>query len=81
MNQQGKILIGLTPDEALVFFDWIARFNKREDTRFEDKAEQRVLWNLEAELESALAAPLDPNYGIMLAAARDRVRDAGSLDA
>jgi hypothetical protein len=75
MNQNGKILLDLTPDEALVFFDWLARFNAVKGTTFQDQAEQRVLWNLEAELETVLAAPFAPNYEALLSAARDRVRD------
>jgi hypothetical protein len=39
-----KVTIELTNDEALVLFDWIARFNKSEnDSTFPDQAEQRVL--------------------------------------
>jgi hypothetical protein len=30
-------------DEALVFFEWLARFNNADDAAFEDQAEQVVL--------------------------------------
>lgn len=62
-------------DEALVLFEWITQLNKRDDMRFVDQSEQRVLWDLEARLESALAEPFSGDYDKLLAAARDRVRD------
>jgi hypothetical protein len=77
-----KVIIELTGDEALVFFDWIARFNEREDVVFDDQAEQRVLWDIECILESALAEPFAPNYDQLLAAARENVREMrGYIDA
>ena len=61
--------------EALVLFDWLARFNASDPT-FEDQAEQRALWNLEAVLERELVAPLAADYGEQLADARQRLRDS-----
>ncbi|MBI3073488.1 MAG: hypothetical protein HYY84_15360 [Deltaproteobacteria bacterium] len=69
------VSLKLSKDEALVLFAWIARFNKREDERFADQAEQRVLWDIEAMLESTLVEPLDPAYDRLLSEARSRVRD------
>jgi hypothetical protein len=70
------VTIQLTPDEALVVFDWLSRFNESGDGTFHDQAEQRVLWDIEGALESNLVAPLDPQYERLLAQARGRVRDA-----
>lgn len=42
---------------------------------FEDQAEQRSLWNLEAALEKNIDAALDPRYSELLASARERLRD------
>lgn len=70
------VTLTLTRDEAIVFFEWLARFNKEEGRRCEDQAEQRVLWNLEASLESTLVEPFRPDYDQILAAARSRVRDS-----
>jgi hypothetical protein len=64
----------LSGDEALVLHDWLSRFNES-GPHFDDKAEQRVRWNLEALLEKYLAAPLAPNYAESIAGARDRLRD------
>ena len=70
-----RVQIDLTGDEALVLFEWVSRFNKREDVEFEDQAEQRVLWDVEASLEAALVEPFRSEYVQLLAAARARVRD------
>ena len=65
-----KVRLELSGDEALVFFDWLRRFNHTGTKSFEDQAEQRVLWDIESMLESALVEPLDANYDILLATAR-----------
>jgi len=70
-----KFRLELSREEALVFFEWLTRFNKSEDKSFEDQAEQRVLWDIEGMLESTLAEPFDPKYSDLLAQARARVRD------
>jgi hypothetical protein len=73
--QTDSVSISLTSDEALVLFEWLTQLNKAEG-EFADQAEQRVLWDLQAQLESSLAAPLRPDYNAVLAAARDRIRDS-----
>lgn len=45
------------------------------DAFFEDQAEQRVVWNIEATLEKSLVAPFRADYLEIVAAARARVRD------
>ena len=69
------VTLTLSPDEAVVLFDWLHRFNSEKKHRFEDQAEQRALWNLEASLESTLVELFKPEYGEILAAARSRLRD------
>ena len=32
--------IALTDDEAVVFYEWLRHFNERDDSAFEDQAEQ-----------------------------------------
>lgn len=70
-----RMNLSLSNDEALVFFEWLTRFNASRP-EFVDQAEQRVLWNLEAMLESGLVPPLRADYDALLNAARDRVRDS-----
>jgi hypothetical protein len=74
MMAQEKVRLELSRDEALVLFEWLARFNKADGRDFEDQAEQRVLWDMEAKLESVLVEPFDPKYSELLAQARARVR-------
>ena len=70
-----SIDIALSNDEALVLFEWLARFNAQE-REFEDQAEQRVLWNLEALLETRVPQLFSTDYATRVAEARSRVRDA-----
>ncbi|WP_421764860.1 hypothetical protein [Ekhidna sp.] len=68
--------IELSNEEALVLFELLSRISNA-DTKldFVDQAEQRVLWNLEAELEKQLTVPLLTNYKEQLEAARNELRD------
>jgi len=76
-----EVNLRLSEDEALVLYDWLARTTEGDaPVPFEDQAEQRVLWDMEAMLEPLL--PLvdhinsnRPTYQEMLLAARARVRD------
>ncbi len=74
-TKKNLINLNLTNEEALVFFDWISRFNEDEKYVFQDQAEQRVLWDIEAMLEKQLVEPLDEKYSILLKSARDKIRD------
>lgn len=76
MKASDKISFDLSKDEALVLFEFLARFNKEPRANvFEDQAEERVLWHLEALLERQLLEPFDPSYAKLLQEARDRLRD------
>lgn len=68
--------VELSGDEALVLFEWLARFNELGDSAFKDEAEQEALWHLEHQLEKRVAAVLDPRYPELLDEARARIRDA-----
>lgn len=57
MNSK-NVNIQLTKDEAIVLFEFLGRFNERIDfDRFEDKAEGRVLCDIECILEKELSQP------------------------
>lgn len=73
-----QVQLELSREEAPVLFDWMSRFDERKDVVFEDSAEQRVLWDIECMLESALVEPLQPDYNELVARARATVRDADS---
>jgi hypothetical protein len=77
MEASNNVKFELSKDEALVLFEFLARFNKEPRANvFEHQAEERVLWSLEALLERQLVEPFDPQYVTHLQEARDRVRDS-----
>ncbi len=65
----------LSKEQALVFYEWLSKFNGAEGRQFDDQAEERVLWDIEAMLESTLVEPFDPRYEELVANARQAVRD------
>ena len=72
-----KINIELTSDELIVLSDLI---NRLSDTNFlnnfyEDQAEERALWNLDAILEKNTAKILNKNYSEELQISRNNLRD------
>lgn len=70
--KKDKVQLALSRDEAIVLYEWIARFNETGSADFQDQAEQRVLWDIEAMLESVLVEPLAPNFEEALAKAREK---------
>lgn len=70
----GSVEIELSGSEALVLYEWLRRFNERTDAEFDDRSEQRVLWDLECGLEQLLLAPLQGDYAAALESARSDVR-------
>ena len=77
--KDNQINIGLTKDEAIVLFEYLGRFNEKEDeSLFEDQAEQRVLWDIECILEKELSEPFQENYADVVELARKNVRDSSN---
>lgn len=75
MSKQ-KVNIELTKEEAIVLFEFLGRFNEDDDSsRFEDQAEQRVLWNIESSLEKKLSEPLRAYFQDIVSKSRERLRD------
>jgi len=72
------IAVYLTPDEALVLVAFLDRGQKAGNDygTIEDQAELRVLWDLDAILESQLAALLAPKFDELVQRAGDAVRDS-----
>ena len=71
-----RVTIELTKDEALVLFDFLARFNQIDnESVFEDQAEQKALWNVEGLLEKVLVEPFMENYKEIIKASRQKIRD------
>jgi antitoxin HicB len=72
-----NVSLVLSPAEALVLFDLLSRWAETDaaSVSLEHKAEWRVLWNILASLESALAEPFMPEYQDLLDQARKLVHD------
>ena len=71
-----ELSINLTKNEALVLFDFLSRFNQSENNGiFEDKAEQKIFWTIEALLEKQLTEPFLPNYKDIICDARKEILD------
>jgi hypothetical protein len=69
------IRVELSEEEALVLFEWLSHQADAANLAFQDQAEERVLWDLLAQLERVLDAPLLPDYQARLAGARSAIRD------
>lgn len=65
--------IRLTPDEALVLFEFLSRSSDSDEWRVEDQAEKGALENLVCLLEKQLVEPFDPDFAGLLQAARRRL--------
>jgi hypothetical protein len=69
------VRVALTGDEALVLFEFLARYVESDAIVIEDQAEQRALWNLLGLLEKQLVEPFASDYLDLLRQSRDRLRD------
>lgn len=65
-----KVALSLSVSEALVLYEWLAR---EEPSHHASGAEQRVLWDIEAQLESALPMLFDADYRDQVARARNDI--------
>ena len=74
MNE--KIALSLSTSEALVLYEWLAR---EEPSQHASGAEQRVLWDIEARLESALPMLFDADYQDQVTRARDDIEGSSPL--
>lgn len=70
---QRTVQLTLTYDQALVLFDFFARWEKTERLEFGHVAEYLVLTRIAAQLDKSVIEMFDPAYVQLLAAARDRV--------
>ena len=68
-----KINIYLSKDEAIVLFEFLSRFNQKENNNiFEHLAEERVLLSIECLLEKELSEPFNKDYNKILKLAREK---------
>ena len=75
-NENRSISLELSEDEAIVLLEWLHNFNEKErPTLFQDQAEERILFDLEAELEKVISGTFADDYKSIITKARDRIRD------
>ncbi len=73
MSNKSDAIITLSADEALVFFDFLARFN---ESRADHGPEVRVLRMIEATLEAQLSEPFAKDYASLVDQAKARLSAA-----
>jgi hypothetical protein len=74
-NTNETVPLVLSRAQALVLFEFLSRFSERQQLEIRDPAEQRVLWDILTDLESALPEPLAHDYEQQLERARESIRD------
>lgn len=75
-----NIKIELTSSEALVLVDFLIRYQDNETINKIEDAEQQLLWDMCAMLESKVPELLDPNYKELLEKARQIVTSGEEVD-
>jgi len=70
-----KVDISLTPDEAVVLFEFVRRFSDSEILTIADQAEVRALWNLCCVFEKSGVPWAGDDWSETVRQGRDRLRD------
>ena len=73
MNPGETVTLALTTDEALVLFEFFARFEDTDRLAFAHPAEYLAVSRVAAQLDTGVAEMFEPHYAELLAAARARV--------
>jgi hypothetical protein len=68
-----QVNISLSGDEALVLFEFFARFHEKNEFQIRNNAEFVAFMGLSGQLENALVAPFQATYRGQLEAARKRL--------
>jgi hypothetical protein len=67
--------VRLSPDQALVLFEVLARFRQTDQLRIKNNAEFIAVSEVRAQLEETLVELFSPDYGQLLAEAQQRLAD------
>lgn len=70
-----KKTIQVSRSEALVLFEFLSRYRENERLDIVDQSEERVLWDILADLETKLTEPFKSDYQELLEKARNEIRD------
>jgi hypothetical protein len=68
-------LLKVTEDEALVLFEYFARFGDTDDLSFRHPAEYLAIQQIAGQLEKTTPAIFRDNYAELLQAARSRIAE------
>ncbi len=75
-QKENKVVLELTKEESIVLLDWLSRINESENADlFQDQAEERILWDMEASIEKVINETFESSYAEILSRAREKVRD------
>ena len=75
-----KLIIELSKNEALVLIEFLLRFRDKDKLSIEDEAEEQILWDLCAMLETEVPELLDKNYKDLLEKAREIVKSGDEIE-
>ena len=75
MASNPNIVLQITHDEALVLFEFFARFAESQKFEMQHNAEHIAFSHIAGQLESALVEPFVPGYRSLLQAAQNRLVD------
>jgi hypothetical protein len=70
-----SVTITLSHEEALVLFEFFARFDDSDDFTLRNTAEYLAFSRISAQLDKSLVEPFNPDYTALLKAARDRLAE------
>ncbi|MBN8779446.1 hypothetical protein [Thiobacillus sp.] len=74
-----SISLALSSDEALVFFETLARFRDTNSLSVTDQAEEQTLFNLLCLLEQQLVGPFSKDYAGLWAQAKARLSGGANV--
>lgn len=69
-----SVQICLTPDEAVVLFEFVKRFSESDLLTIVDESERRALWNLCCVFERGALSSIEGDWPAILHQARGRLR-------
>ena len=75
-----KTILELTSNEALVLIDFLIRFRDDDELKIENPAEEQILWDLCAMLESKVPELLHKDYKQLLRKARLIVKSGDDIE-
>lgn len=80
MRKMSNVTLNLSQSEALVLIDFLIRYRDNDTIDKIEEAEQQMLWDLCAMLESQVPELLDPNYKELLEKAREVIISGNELE-